>query len=134
MEERHAPAATCLRTDQIQHGEPNNVSQSSDTQSETPKSESSGSEGGKSGSESPSPTSENSGKPRSVSKMRWPKPGNVRELAAQANAVTTLLLNGDIDLDTARAYSAMIRGVGQLVGAEVSRARMRREAPNLELE
>jgi hypothetical protein len=43
------------------------------------------------------------------------------EFAAQANAVATLLLNGEIDVDTARTYSSVARTVAQAMSTEVSR-------------
>lgn len=58
----------------------------------------------------------------------------MKELACQANEVTTMLLNGDIELERARAYSAMVRGVGQLIAAEIARARAGRREPDLRLE
>ena len=57
----------------------------------------------------------------------------MRGLAAQATAVATMILNGQMDLETSRAYSAIVRGVGQLVSAEVAKARAERRPPNLEL-
>lgn len=64
---------------------------------------------------------------------QWQRPQTVRELSSQITSVATLLLNGNIDLDTARVYSALARGVAQLVGAELMRARAGKEQPNLEL-
>ncbi len=81
-----------------------------------------------------SQNSKNSEKPAKSSKEQWQTPKDVKALASQANKVTTMLLTGQIDLETARTYSAMVRGIAQLVGAEVSRARARREEPDLSLE
>src|SRR5437867_3602420 len=66
----------------------------------------SGSSGGGSESASQSQISKRSGERASGSKKqsrRWRQPKTVREFAAQANAVATMLLNGEIDLDKAKA-------------------------------
>lgn len=47
--------------------------------------------------------------------------------------VATMILNGELAQETARSYSAVVRSISQLVSAEVARARLRREEPNLEL-
>lgn len=74
-----------------------------------------------------------SGPPVKDSNKQWRLPNTVNALAAQANTVSTLLLNGKIDLETARTYSALLRGVAQLVGIEVTTARVVRRRPNLDL-
>jgi hypothetical protein len=56
------------------------------------------------------------------------------EFAAQANAVATLLLNGEIDVDVARTYSAVARTVAQAMSTEVSRARFVQSEPSLVLD
>lgn len=56
------------------------------------------------------------------------------EFAAQANAVATLLLNGEIDLETARTYSSVARTVAQAMSTEVSRARFIQSEPSLVLD
>lgn len=78
------------------------------------------------------PTSKTSGGPSRASTRQYRQPKNVREFAAQANLVATAILNGQIDLDTARAYSAVARTVAQAVTSEVVRARFLRAAPDLE--
>ena len=49
---------------------------------------------------------------------RFKLPKDVHEFSGQANSVATMVLNGEIDLDTARAYSAIARTVAQAVTAE----------------
>lgn len=74
-----------------------------------------------------------SGGPTSGSNGRYREPKTVRELAAQVNQTATRVLNGEIDLETARVYSAMTRNVAQLVTAEVQKARFLRKEPDLTL-
>lgn len=66
-------------------------------------------------------------------KEHWNTPSSVREFAAQANQVATMVLNGDIDKETARTYSALARVVAQATSIEVTRARFLKEAPDLSL-
>jgi hypothetical protein len=56
------------------------------------------------------------------------------EFAAQANAVATMVLNGDIELEMARTYSAVARTVAQAMSTEVSRARFIQSEPSLALD
>ena len=56
------------------------------------------------------------------------------EFAAQANAVATMVLNGDLDLETARTYSAVARTVAQAMSTEVSRSRFVQSEPSLTLD
>lgn len=79
-------------------------------------------------------TSQNSGGRSSESIGRWREPKNVREFASQANRVATMLLNGEISIDTARAYSAVARTAAQAVTAETARARFMGTAPDLTFE
>jgi hypothetical protein len=53
------------------------------------------------------------------------------DFAAQANKVATMILNGEIDLETAAAYSRVARTVAQAMSTEVSRARFLQRAPML---
>lgn len=69
--------------------------------------------------------------PASDSKDWWRKPDDAKGLTAQAVAVGTKLLNGEISLETAKAYSALVRGAAQLISAEVARARSKSETPDL---
>lgn len=71
--------------------------------------------------------------PSARSTRRWRSPRNAMEFAAQANAVATLLLNGEIDVETTRAYSAVARTVAQAMSTEVSRARFVAIEPTLSL-
>lgn len=77
-------------------------------------------------------TSRPSGTPSRPSTRRFRQPRNVREFAAQANIVATRILNSEIDLDTARAYSAVARTVAQAMTTEVVRSRFLRSQPDLE--
>ncbi len=65
---------------------------------------------------------------------KWRQPKNVKDLASQANAVATMLLNGSIDLETARAYSAIARTIAQSVTAEMNKARFLKSQPDLEFQ
>ena len=44
-----------------------------------------------------------------------------------------MILNGDLDIDIARAYTAAARTSAQMLTAEVQRARFLRTEPNLDL-
>lgn len=74
----------------------------------------------------------NSEKPSSGS--TWSQPKDIKQLAAQANKVATMLLNNNIDLEVARSYSAIIRTVAQAVTAETQRARFLKTQPDLSLD
>lgn len=71
--------------------------------------------------------------PAKDSKRRFKQPKNVGEFAAQTNAVATMLLNGEMPIDTAKTFSALARTVAQAMSAEVHRARMNKTVANLEL-
>jgi hypothetical protein len=58
----------------------------------------------------------------------------VRELAGQANQVATLMLNGQIDMELARSYGALVRGIAQMMSIEVTRARFVKTEPILTFE
>lgn len=77
-------------------------------------------------------TSTPSGKPSSDSKVQWRQPANVKEFAAQANRVATMILEGTIELETARVYSSVARTVSQSMSIEVQRARASKEKPDLD--
>jgi hypothetical protein len=76
-------------------------------------------------------TSTGSGGSASGSKLRWKQPRTVKQFASQAAAVGTLLLNGKLDIEVAKSYSAIARTVAQAVTADVNRARFVRAAPDL---
>ena len=57
----------------------------------------------------------------------------MRAFAAQANRVATMVLNGEIDVETARIYTAVARTVAQAMSTEVTRARFLQTEPDLEL-
>lgn len=79
----------------------------------------------------PSPSSD---EPSNVSIVRYRTPRNVRQFASQANLVATAILNGKIDLETARAYSSVARTVAQAITAETTRARFLKTAPDLDFD
>lgn len=58
----------------------------------------------------------------------------MREFASQANSVCTLLLNGKISLEKAKAYSSVARTVAQAMSIEVTRGRFLRTMPDLTLD
>lgn len=76
----------------------------------------------------------NSEKPSSDSKQPWSRPSNIKEFAAQANKVATMVLNGEIDLEAARLFASLGRVVTQATSLEVTRGRFLKEEPNLSLE
>lgn len=45
-----------------------------------------------------------------------------------------MILNGEIDLDTARTYSGVARTMAQVLSAEVYRSRFLQQAPDLTLD
>ncbi len=45
-----------------------------------------------------------------------------------------MVLNGELDLDTARLYSSVARTVAQAMSTEVSRARFVQQMPDLSLD
>lgn len=77
--------------------------------------------------------SENSDKPLKDSKQHWQQPKHVSELAKQANAVATMILNNEIDLEIATKYTAAARTVSQLKALEVYKARFTKVFPDLNL-
>ena len=78
--------------------------------------------------------SKNSEKQSKISKKCWREPKNIRQFASQTNSVATMVLNGEIDMDVARAYATLARVVAQSVSIEVSRSRFLKEAPDLSLD
>ena len=91
-----------------------------------------------SGDEKPSSTSrrrsKNSEEQSSTSKQHWPMPRNVRQFAAQANAIATMLLNDQIDVMVAKTYAGIARVVTQAASIEVARSRFLKEEPDLSLD
>ena len=65
---------------------------------------------------------------------QWRRPKDAAGFAAQANRVATMILNGELDLDTARTYSGVARTMAQVLSAEVYRARFLQQAPDLSLD
>ena len=129
-----APPATSASIDLTQSDENDIEQQLRRIASGTPKSEPAGSETTESASDSTSPTSNSSEEPSSASTERWKRPRNVREFAAQTNKVATDLLNGEMNLDVARTYSSLARGVAQMMSIEVTRARFLKTEPVLEFD
>lgn len=80
------------------------------------------------------PTSSSSDAPSSDSNKCWRKPKTIKEFASQANAIATMILNGEIDMDKARNYASLARVVAQATSIEVTRARFLKEEPDLSLE
>lgn len=68
------------------------------------------------------------------SKPPYRRPKTVGALASQATDVATRVLNGEINLDVAKTYSAILRGVSQLTTARVTQARARKQVPDLSLD
>lgn len=116
------------------NGEPLILNGSRRTKRQIPISDADGSKTTESASDNESLTSRPSAKPSTALKRRWKRPRNVREFAAQANAVATMLLNGDLDIDTARTYSSLARGVAQMMSINVTRARFLKEEPVLDFD
>lgn len=79
-------------------------------------------------------TSLNSDEHAESSKVPWQKPSDVRSFAAQVNDVATKLLNGEIDIGTARVYSNLARAVVQSASIVTTRARFLKLEPDLSLE
>lgn len=75
----------------------------------------------------------NSDEQSSDLKQQWHTPTNAMELAKQANQIATKLLNNEIDTQTAQRYSALIRGISQLMSLEVSKARLEKTKIDLNL-
>lgn len=100
-----------------------------------PRAESSGSGDGKRKPDSLSrQMSTPSASPSNDLRESWPQPRTIAQLTSQVNAVSTKLLNGKIDLDTARVYGSLVRSTAQLVGVEVGAARLLKQKPNLNLD
>ena len=78
--------------------------------------------------------STHSGLPASGSKEHWKQPRTIMEFAQQVNTVCSRLLNEEIDMETAKTYSALARVVTQAANIEVARARLSKDAPRLGLE
>ena len=72
-----------------------------------------------------------SDEPSAPSTRHWGTPRTAMEFAGQANRVATMILNGEIDVDTGRLYSSVARTVAQALSTEVSRARYLQNEPNL---
>jgi hypothetical protein len=97
----------------------------------------SGSETTESESPSTSPTSKPLVGRSKTSKERWQPPKDVKELAQMVTVLATAVLNGDIvgeDLESVRIVAGLVRTAAQLKTAEVGRARLMREAPDLSFE
>jgi hypothetical protein len=133
-DDQDAQPATSESIDLIQSDERSIESQLRRISGATPRNEPDGSETTESTPGSTSPTSNSSERPSSGSTERWKKPRTVREFAAQTNTVATALLNGEMNLDIARTYSSLARGVAQMMSIEVTRARFLKTEPILEFD
>lgn len=129
-----ARRATSEPTDETPNDDASTLSASLPTKSGTRRNGASGSATTESGSDSTSLISKPSARRSSASTKRWRKPRNVREFAAQANEVATMMLNGDLDIDTARAYSSIARGIAQMMSINVTRARFLKTEPVLDFD
>ena len=72
--------------------------------------------------------------PSSGSTRQFRQPKTVKEFANQASVVCTMLLNGKLDLETARAYSGIARVVAQAMSSEVTKSRLLSERPDMTLD
>jgi hypothetical protein len=80
------------------------------------------------------PTSSTSDAPSPTLRRRWREPSTLKEFASQARSVATMLLNGEIDLDTARSYSGIARTIAQAAAQETMKARLLQAEPDLTFE
>lgn len=104
------------------------------TKKETQKSAEGGLENGESKQpETSIPTSSPSEEPIRSSKKRYRKPGDAKQLAAQASYIATQVLNGEIDLDTARIYATLARTAAQGLSIEMQLGRLNHKKPDLDL-
>lgn len=65
----------------------------------------------------------NSAKRTSDSAVRWDTPANLMELVIQSNKLATMILNGEADIATARAYAEVTRTLASLIRSEIERRR-----------
>lgn len=79
-------------------------------------------------------TSEKSGRRSSDSKQQYRRPKDARAFAAQVNDVTTKFLNGELEIETVRAYASLARVVSQTLSVQVTHSRFVKQEPNLSLE
>lgn len=129
-----ARPATSASTGSAQKRGRRTADESPRTSAATTPSGASGNTAGANASAGASRTSKNSGQPSDGSMQPWRKPRDAKSFAAQANAVATMILNGELDLDVARTYSGVARTMAQVLSAEVYRARFLQQEPNLSLE
>jgi putative effector of murein hydrolase len=72
-------------------------------------------------------------KPARNLKKHWSKPNSIKELASQVNIVATMVLNKELDIETARSYSGLVRTIAQAASMEVARGRLSKTVPDLTL-
>ena len=107
---------------------------SSDTTLVTPDNINSGRGGGKRGrGGSSQPSSTPSALPSKLFGRVWKQPKTVKELTAQVNAVSTLLLNGKLPLDIVRTYGSLMDAAARLIHTEIHKSRMISNPPDLTL-
>ena len=108
---------------------------SSGTPNETQKKEPSGSSTGKVAPEELfQQTSTSSDGQLKSSNDAWQRPTDLNEFTSQVLSVSTMLLNGKIDMELARTYSSLARTISQSITASLVRARLMKEEPDLEFE
>jgi hypothetical protein len=133
-----APAATRTDTATTPSTEPSDgastTPESPPTARPTPRSETSGSAPGSSDLADALLNSTTSGTRSGRSTRRWSQPKNVRAYAGQIRTVATLVLNGEMDLETVRLYSALSRSAAQMMNTEFQRARLLQAEPDLSFE
>jgi len=126
----NARAATKHATERQKTASAGTTTPSSATTPATPTSTSDGAASGRSEPDGESPTSKTSDEPS----KGWTAPHSIKDFAKQVNLVATMVLNGEIDLDTARAYGQLARTVAQATSIEVTKARFAQQMPDLSLD
>lgn len=83
---------------------------------------------------SSTPTSSSSTKQSDGSIKRWKKPQTIKQFAAQINQVATMILNEEIPIETAYAYSRLTRNFAHIITTETAKNRFLKKQTDLELE
>lgn len=147
--EPSAPDATWPDTDptvtEALNAEVNTRRESARTRRRTQRNDDGGSEPGESTQAEPTSSTELStsipptnspfsDEPLRGSNKRWRRQSSAKGLAAQMNAVGTMVLNGDLSIDVARVYAALARSTVQALSVQVTKSRFAREIPDIDLE
>lgn len=61
------------------------------------------------------------------------RPSTIKEFVSQVNAVATSVLNGQGNIEVARAFSALARTVAQAMNVEMTKARIAKQSPDMAL-